>query len=52
MEGRAPLAPLFHQLLIFTKKVELPVCVLNIGGISNLTIINGYIGSLDFLVKI
>jgi len=47
----APLAPLFHQLMISQKKVELPVCVLNIGGISNLTIINGYIGSLDFFSK-
>jgi len=35
----APLTPIFHELLVLQKKIELPVCVLNIGGISNVTII-------------
>ena len=36
----APLTPIFHKHLIKTKKIELPACILNIGGISNLTLIN------------
>ena len=35
----APLSPIFHQLLTKQKKIKLPVCVLNIGGISNVTIV-------------
>ena len=35
----APLTPIFHKYLIVSKKVELPACILNIGGISNLTLI-------------
>ena len=35
----APLAPIFHQLLINQNKINLPICVLNIGGIANITII-------------
>ena len=35
----APLAPIFHKLMINTKQIELPVYVLNIGGIANITII-------------
>jgi len=35
----APLAPIFHNLLINKVKMKLPVCVLNIGGIANITII-------------
>ncbi len=35
----APLTPIFHRHLIQSKKIDLPVCILNIGGISNLTII-------------
>ena len=35
----APLAPVFHRLLIKQKKIDLPVCILNIGGISNVTVI-------------
>ena len=35
----APLTPLFHQLIIAKKKIETPVCILNIGGISNATVI-------------
>ena len=35
----APLAPIFHNLLVNKNKIELPVCILNIGGIANITII-------------
>ena len=38
----APLAPIFHKVLVKQNKIELPVCVLNIGGISNVTIIGDY----------
>ena len=36
----APLTPIFHRHLVQSKKIKLPVGILNIGGISNLTIIN------------
>jgi len=36
----APLAPIFHQLLINQNQINLPVCILNIGGIANVTIIS------------
>ena len=36
----APLAPLFHQLLVNQNQINLPVCILNIGGIANITIIS------------
>ncbi len=35
----APLSPIFHHLIVKEKKIDLPVCILNIGGISNLTLI-------------
>ncbi len=35
----APLTPVFHHLISIQKKIKLPVCFLNIGGISNITII-------------
>ena len=35
----APLAPIFHNVLVKQNKIKLPVCILNIGGISNVTII-------------
>ena len=35
----APLTPIFHQLLALRQQLELPVCFLNIGGISNITIV-------------
>ena len=35
----APLASIFHKTLVKQKKLTLPVCILNIGGISNITII-------------
>ena len=36
----APLAPIFHQLLVNQNKINLPVCILNVGGIANITIIS------------
>ena len=38
----APLAPVFHRLIVKQKKIDLPVCVLNIGGIANVTAIDEY----------
>ena len=38
----APLAPIFHQLIIKGIKIDLPVCFLNIGGIANITAIDSY----------
>ena len=35
----APLSPIFHYLISIKNKIRLPVCFLNIGGISNITII-------------
>ena len=35
----APLTPIFHQLIATKHKIDLPTCILNIGGISNITII-------------
>ena len=45
----APLAPIFHQLLVKKKKIETPITILNLGGIANVTIINKdhKISSLD-----
>ena len=36
----APLAPIFHQLLVNQNQIKLPACILNIGGIANITIIS------------
>ncbi len=47
----APLSPIFHQLLVTKKKIRLPVCILNIGGISNITIVKEPIGSLEIFSK-
>ena len=44
----APLTPIFHQLIATKHKLELPVCILNIGGISNITIIKEPTGSFSF----
>ena len=38
----APLSPIFHQLIVKEKKIDLPICILNIGGISNLTLIRDH----------
>jgi len=47
----APLASIYHQLVATQKKFKLPICILNIGGISNITLIHQPIGSLDFMSK-
>ena len=36
----APLAPIFHKLLIKQNKINLPATILNIGGIANITSVN------------
>ena len=47
----APLSPIFHQLISTQNKIKLPVCILNIGGISNITIVKEPVGSLEFFSK-
>ena len=37
----APLAPIYHKYIIEKFNLELPTCILNIGGISNLTYWDG-----------
>jgi len=36
----APLTPIFHYLLVKQNNIKLPVCILNIGGIANITIVS------------
>ena len=36
----APLVPIFHKLLINQHKINLPVCILNLGGIANVTVVD------------
>ncbi len=36
----APLTPIFHKLIAIKYKFDLPICILNIGGISNITILD------------
>ena len=38
----APLTPIFHQLIIKKNKINLPACIINIGGITNITIITSF----------
>ena len=38
----APLTPIFHQLILKQNKIDIPSCVLNIGGISNITLVKSY----------
>ena len=38
----APLAPIFHKLMVKKNKIKLPVCVLNLGGIANVSLIETY----------
>ena len=38
----APLVPIFHRKIVEQKKIELPVCILNIGGVTNITAIGNY----------
>ena len=35
----APLVPIFHRIIVEQKKIQLPVCILNIGGVTNVTVI-------------
>lgn len=42
----APLVPLYHQALVAGLRTELPIAVLNIGGVSNVT----YVGNDDVLI--
>ena len=44
----APLVPIFHKNLILQKNLDLPVGVLNIGGVSNITIIQNQNNFLGF----
>ena len=37
----APLAPIYHKFIIEDLKLELPCCIINIGGVSNLTYWDG-----------
>ena len=37
----APLSPIFHQLMVRKNKISFPVCVLNLGGIANVSFIYG-----------
>ena len=39
----APLTPIFHQLILKQNRIQVPSCVLNIGGISNITIVGNYL---------
>ena len=45
------MTPIFHQLIVSQKKIKLPVCILNIGGISNITLIKKPIKSFDLFSK-
>tara|TARA_X000000950_G_scaffold262650_1_gene334130 strand:- start:445 stop:1569 length:1125 start_codon:yes stop_codon:yes gene_type:complete len=35
----APLTPIFHKLISLQNQIKLPICFLNIGGISNITVV-------------
>jgi len=39
----APLTPIFHHLLVLQYKINLPVVIINLGGIANYTFIHKYI---------
>ena len=36
----APLTPIFHQLLVNQNQINIPACIINIGGIANITVIS------------
>ena len=46
----APLSPIFHKLIASKLKFKIPSCILNIGGISNITVIEN-IDSSKFFSK-
>ena len=45
----APLAPIYHQALAHWSKLDLPIAVLNLGGVGNVTLVgaNGLLEALD-----
>ena len=47
----APLTPIFHHLISLKNKIKLPVCFLNIGGISNITIVKSTKNLSDLISK-
>ena len=47
----APLTPIFHLLIAKQYELDLPVCILNIGGISNVTFITEPINKLSLISK-
>ena len=47
----APLVPIFHQLISSQNKIDLPVCFLNIGGISNATIVKQFSNPKEIFSK-
>ena len=47
----APLAPIFHKLIADQYNFNLPICILNIGGISNVSIIGETTNELGFFSK-
>ena len=47
----APLTPIFHQLIAKQKNISLPVCFLNIGGISNITLVKKNFGASGLFSK-
>ena len=51
MEEKEHLTPIFHKLIVKQKKIDLPVCILNIGGISNVTIIKEPFGPNNLISK-
>ena len=47
----APLTPIFHSLIIKQEKIKLPICILNIGGIANATLIRKEYKENNFLSR-
>jgi len=47
----APLTPIFHQLIASKINLKLPICILNIGGISNITIIKNLTETRELFSK-
>ncbi len=47
----APLTPVFHHLISIKNKILLPVCFLNIGGISNITIVQDEVNLAELISK-
>ena len=47
----APLTPIYHQLIAKQKNIKLPICFLNIGGISNITFVKNVNEFSEYLAK-